>query len=135
MISLSPLPLFLLPSLSPFLPPPPLRLSLEDTVKLHSGPVRNSYMEQSFHGLNPILNLPVHLGQVEEAEFKASLTGAELQSWVDHLLSGVWSAADVCSQGPSSCPVMQRCRETGWSALSPDPKSDLGPPRGSGRIR
>uniref|UniRef100_A0A4W5L789 Xylosyltransferase C-terminal domain-containing protein n=1 Tax=Hucho hucho TaxID=62062 RepID=A0A4W5L789_9TELE len=25
----------------------------EDTVKLHSGPVRNSYMEQSFHGLNP----------------------------------------------------------------------------------
>uniref|UniRef100_A0A674D0Z6 Xylosyltransferase 1 n=1 Tax=Salmo trutta TaxID=8032 RepID=A0A674D0Z6_SALTR len=107
----------------------------EDTVKLHSGPVRNSYMEQSFHGLNPILNLPVHLGQVEEAEFKASLTGAELQSWVDHLLSGVWSAADVCSQGPSSCPVMQRCRETGWSALSPDPKSDLGPPRGNGRIR
>ncbi|XP_064866914.1 xylosyltransferase 1-like [Oncorhynchus nerka] len=107
----------------------------EDTVKLHSGPVRNSYMDQSFHGLNPILNLPVHLGQVEEAEFKASLTGAELQSWVDHLLAGVWSAADVCSQGPSSCPVMQRCRETGWSALSPDPKSDLGPPRGNGRIR
>ncbi|XP_038841435.1 xylosyltransferase 1-like [Salvelinus namaycush] len=107
----------------------------EDTVKLHSGPVRNSYMEQSFHGLNPILNLPVHLGQVEEAEFKASLTGAELQSWVDHLLAGVWSAADVCSQGPSSCPVMQRCRETGWSTLSPDPKSDLGPPRGNGRIR
>uniref|UniRef100_A0A673ZIG0 protein xylosyltransferase n=1 Tax=Salmo trutta TaxID=8032 RepID=A0A673ZIG0_SALTR len=107
----------------------PEYLSSKDTVKLHSGPVRNSYMEQSFHGLNPILNLPVHLGQVEEAEFKASLTGAELQSWVDHLLSGVWSAADVCSQGPSSCPVMQRCRETGWSALSPDPKSDLGPPQ------
>ncbi|CAB1350303.1 unnamed protein product, partial [Coregonus sp. 'balchen'] len=116
---------------------PPLTLPLrpEDTVKFHNGPVHNSYMEQSFHGLNPILNLPVHLGQVEEAEFNASLTGAELQSWVDRLLAGVWSAADVCSQGPSSCPVMQRCRETGWSALSPDLKSDLGPPRGNGRIR
>ncbi|KAK6312523.1 hypothetical protein J4Q44_G00181870 [Coregonus suidteri] len=44
----------------------------EDTVKFHNGPVHNSYMEQSFHGLNPILNLPVHLGQVEEAEFNAS---------------------------------------------------------------
>uniref|UniRef100_A0A6Q2YKG8 Xylosyltransferase 1 n=1 Tax=Esox lucius TaxID=8010 RepID=A0A6Q2YKG8_ESOLU len=107
----------------------------DDTVKFHSGPARNSYMEQSFHGLNPILNLPVHLGQVEEAELNASLTGAELQGWVDRLLAGVWSAADVCSPGPSACPVMQRCQETGWSAFSPDPKSELGPPQRNGRIR
>ncbi|KAL0992585.1 hypothetical protein UPYG_G00095350 [Umbra pygmaea] len=106
-----------------------------NTVKFHSGPARNSYMDQSFHGLNPILNLPIDLGQVEEAELNASLTGEELKSWVDLLLAGVWSAADVCSQGPSSCPIMQRCQRTGWSSLSPDPKSELGPPKHNGRIR
>ncbi|KAJ7992014.1 hypothetical protein DPEC_G00274190 [Dallia pectoralis] len=109
-------------------------ISHENTVKFHSGPLRNSYMDQSFHGLNPILNLPVHLGQVEEAELNASLTGPALQSWVDHLLAGVWSTADVCSQHHSACPVMQQCRDTGWSALSPDIKSELGPPTGNRRL-
>ncbi|NP_001165868.1 xylosyltransferase 1 [Danio rerio] len=107
----------------------------EDALKMHNGPAKNSYMEQSFHGLNPILNIPVHLGQVEAAEHNAGLTGSELERWVDSLVGDVWSAVDVCSTGPSGCPVMQTCRETVWSSLSPDPKSQLGPPKNNGRIR
>ncbi|XP_043091705.1 xylosyltransferase 1 [Puntigrus tetrazona] len=107
----------------------------EDALRTHNGPAKNSYMEQSFHGLNPILNIPVHLGQVEAAEHNAELTGSELERWVDSLVGEVWSAVDVCSTGPSGCPVMQTCRETLWSSLSPDPKSQLGPPKTNGRIR
>ncbi|KAG7491881.1 hypothetical protein MATL_G00008690 [Megalops atlanticus] len=107
----------------------------EDTLRLHNGPAKNSYMDQSFHGLNPVLNIPVHLGQVEAAKRNAGLTGAELERWVDSLVGEVWSAVDMCSTGPSACPVMQACAKTMWSSLSPDPKSQLGPPRADGRIR
>ncbi|XP_034045561.1 xylosyltransferase 1-like [Thalassophryne amazonica] len=107
----------------------------EEALRLHSGPARNSYMEQSFHGLNPVLRLPVSLGAVEEAEASASLTGAPLRRWLDRLLEGHWSAADVCSVAPSACPIMQRCYLTAWSSFSPDPKSELMPPREDGRIR
>ncbi|KAK1877276.1 Xylosyltransferase 1 [Dissostichus eleginoides] len=107
----------------------------EDTLRLHSGPPKNSYMEQSFHGLNPVLRLPVSLGAVEEAEANAGLTGEPLRRWLDRLLEGHWSAADVCSMGPSVCPIMQRCKLTPWSSASPDPKSELIPPREDGRIR
>ncbi|KAG9263843.1 xylosyltransferase 1-like [Astyanax mexicanus] len=112
-----------------------LPIRQEDALKMHNGPAKNSYMEQSFHGLNPILNIPVHLGEVEAAEHNAGLTGAKLERWVDGLVGDVWSAVDVCSTAPSGCPVMQTCRETSWSSLSPDPKSQLGSPRANGRIR
>lgn len=102
---------------------------------MHNGPAKNSYMEQSFHGLNPILNIPVHLGQVEEAEHNAGLTGMRLERWVDSLVGEVWAAADICSVTPSGCPVLQSCRDTAWSSLSPDPKSQLGPPKANGTIR
>ncbi|KAI7803608.1 xylosyltransferase 1 [Triplophysa rosa] len=112
-----------------------LPIRQEDALRMHNGPTKNSYMEQSFHGLNPILNIPVHLGQVEAAELNAGLTGPELERWVDSLVGEVWSAVDVCAIGLSGCPVMQTCREMAWSSLSPDPKSQLGPPRANGRIR
>ncbi|CDQ79813.1 unnamed protein product [Oncorhynchus mykiss] len=112
----------------------------EDTLKLHNGPAKNSYMEQSFHGLNPVLNIPVHLGQVEQAKRNAALTGPALEHWVDGLVGAMWEAGDVCSTsmtgGPgTSCPVMQTCAKTPWSSLSPDPKSQLVPPHADGRIR
>ncbi|XP_035471667.2 xylosyltransferase 1-like [Scophthalmus maximus] len=108
----------------------------DDGLRLHGGPARNSYMEQSFHGLNPVLRLPVSLGAVEEAEANAGLTGAPLRHWLDRLLEGHWSASDVCSTGPSACPVMQRCRLTVWSSASPDPKSEASATPGEdGRIR
>ncbi|KAG7263234.1 hypothetical protein CRUP_001503 [Coryphaenoides rupestris] len=108
----------------------------EDTLKLHNGPDKSSYMEQSFHGLNPVLNAPVSLAQVEQAGRNAGLTGAPLDRWVDGLAGALWEAADLCAVGPSACPVMQACAKTPWSSLSPDPKSQLVvPPRADGRIR
>ncbi|TKS69144.1 Xylosyltransferase 1 [Collichthys lucidus] len=106
----------------------------EDTLKLHNGPAKNSYMEQSFHGLNPVLNIPVSLGYVEQAKRNAALTGPELERWSDSLVGELWEAADVCAVGPTACPVMQACPKNPWSSLSPDPKSHLGAPRADGRI-
>uniref|UniRef100_A0AAX7UJH0 Xylosyltransferase 1 n=1 Tax=Astatotilapia calliptera TaxID=8154 RepID=A0AAX7UJH0_ASTCA len=107
----------------------------EDTLKLHNGPAKNSYMEQSFHGLNPVLNIPVSLSYVEQAKRNAALTGPELERWIDSLVGKLWEAADVCAVGPTACPVMQACPKSPWSSMSPDPKSQLGAPRANGRIR
>ncbi|KAK5926968.1 hypothetical protein CgunFtcFv8_022499 [Champsocephalus gunnari] len=107
----------------------------EDTLKLHNGPTKNSYMEQSFHGLNPVLNIPVSLGFVEQAKRNAALTGPELERWSDNLVGEMWEAADVCAMGPTACPVMQACPKNPWSSLSPDPKSHMGVAREDGRIR
>ncbi|XP_061555589.1 xylosyltransferase 1-like isoform X1 [Phycodurus eques] len=110
-------------------------ITREEASRVHGGPARNSYMEQSFHGLNPVLRLPVSLGAVEEAEANAGLTGAPLRLWLDRVLAGFWAAADVCAVGPAVCPVLPRCRRTAWSSYSPDPKSQIGPARPDGRIR
>uniref|UniRef100_A0A8C0H7C8 Xylosyltransferase 1 n=1 Tax=Chelonoidis abingdonii TaxID=106734 RepID=A0A8C0H7C8_CHEAB len=107
----------------------------EESMKLHNGPPKNAYMEQSFQGLNPVLNIPIKAAQVDQAKKNAALIGTKLENWVDTLVSSIWSAVDVCSTGPTSCPVMQACSQTAWSSLSPDPKSELGPVKPDGRLR
>lgn len=107
----------------------------EEAIKLHSGPPKNAYMEQSFQGLNPVLNLPVSAARADQAKRNAGLVGARLDAWVDSLVSSVWSAVDICSVGPTACPVLQGCAQTAWSSLSPDPKSELGPVKPDGRLR
>lgn len=111
------------------------RMSADDALKFHNGPAKNSYMEQSFHGLNPVLNVPVSLGYVEQAKRNAALTGQQLEHWADGLVGELWEAADICAAGPTACPVMQACPKNPWSSMSPDPKSHLGPPRADGHIR
>ncbi|XP_077412937.1 xylosyltransferase 1-like isoform X1 [Vanacampus margaritifer] len=112
-------------------------ITQEEARRAHGGPAGRSYMEQSFHGLNPVLRLPLSLGAVEEAEANAGLTGAPLSRWLDRLLASFWSAAGVCAAGPdpAACHVLPRCRRTAWSSDSPDPKSQVGPARPDGRIR
>nr|AAH73559.1 MGC82842 protein [Xenopus laevis] len=107
----------------------------EELAKFHGGPPKNAYMEQSFQGLNPVLNIPINTVQVEEARKNAALLGANLENLVDNLTSSMWSAVDICTTGPSSCPVMQSCAQTAWSSLSPDPKSELGLVKHDGRLR
>ncbi|XP_067162646.1 xylosyltransferase 1 [Apteryx mantelli] len=107
----------------------------EEAMKYHNGPPRNAYMEQSFQGLNPVLNIPISAAQLDQARRNAALVGTKLESWVDSLVGSAWSAVDVCSSGATSCPVMQACSQTAWSSLSPDPKSELGPVKPDGRLR
>eukprot|EP00062_Callorhinchus_milii_P009122 gi/632952731/ref/XP_007892011.1/ PREDICTED: xylosyltransferase 1 [Callorhinchus milii] len=107
----------------------------EEALKLHSGPPKNAYMEQSFQALNNALNIHINPGQVEEAKHKAGLTGSQLENWVDSMVNSLWSAVDICASGPTSCPVTQTCSQTTWSSLSPDPKSELGPVKPDGRLR
>ncbi|XP_077305060.1 xylosyltransferase 1 [Lithobates pipiens] len=107
----------------------------DEVGKFHGGPLKKAYMEQSFQGLNPVLNIPINSMQVEQAKKNAGLIGSKLESWVDSLASNIWSAVDICTTGPSSCPVMQSCSQTAWSSLSPDPKSELGLVKPDGRLR
>uniref|UniRef100_A0A481CHM8 Xylosyltransferase 1 n=3 Tax=Sus scrofa TaxID=9823 RepID=A0A481CHM8_PIG len=110
-------------------------IKAEEALKLHSGPLRNAYMEQSFQSLNPVLSLPISPAQVEQARRNAASTGATLERWLDSLVGGVWTAMDICATGPTACPVMQTCSQTAWSSFSPDPKSELGPVKPDGRLR
>ncbi|XP_043945087.1 xylosyltransferase 1 [Protopterus annectens] len=107
----------------------------DEVMKLHGGPPKNAYMEQSFQGLNPVLNIPTKAEQLEQSKRNAALTGTHLEKWVDTLVNSAWSAVDICSAGPTSCPVMQSCSQTAWSTFSPDPKSELGTIRTDGRLR
>ncbi|XP_053550711.1 xylosyltransferase 1 [Bombina bombina] len=107
----------------------------EELAKFHGGPPKNAYMEQSFQGLNPILNIPINTVLAEHAKKNAALSGTNLEKWVDSLASNMWSAVDICTTGLSSCPVMQACAQTAWSSLSPDPKSELGLIKYDGRLR
>ncbi|KAJ1096997.1 hypothetical protein NDU88_002127 [Pleurodeles waltl] len=107
----------------------------EETAKFHGGPPKNAYMEQSFQGLNPVLNIPINAAQVEQSRKNAALIGMKLENWVDSLTNSLWSAVDICATGPTSCPVMQSCSQTAWSSLSPDPKSDMGLVKADGRLR
>ncbi|KAI5762104.1 XYLT1 [Gulo gulo luscus] len=107
----------------------------EEALKLHNGPPRSAYMEQSFQSLNPVLSLPISPAQVEQARRNAASTGAGLERWLDSLVGGMWTAMDVCTTGPTACPVMQTCSQTAWSSFSPDPKSELGAVKPDGRLR
>uniref|UniRef100_A0A8C9NZW8 Xylosyltransferase 1 n=1 Tax=Spermophilus dauricus TaxID=99837 RepID=A0A8C9NZW8_SPEDA len=46
----------------------------EEALKLHNGPPRSAYMEQSFQSLNPVLSLPISPAQVEQAARHAAST-------------------------------------------------------------
>ncbi|XP_060696918.1 xylosyltransferase 1 [Hemiscyllium ocellatum] len=106
-----------------------------EALKLHSGPSKNAYMEQSFQGLRNTLNIHSTPKQVEQAKHNAALTGSQLESWVDPMVTSLWSAVDICASGPTSCPIMHTCSQTTWSSESPDPKSELGPVKANGRLR
>ncbi|NP_071631.1 xylosyltransferase 1 precursor [Rattus norvegicus] len=107
----------------------------EEALKLHNGPPRSAYMEQSFQSLNPVLSLHINPAQVEQARKNAAFTGTALEAWLDSLVGGTWTAMDVCATGPTACPVMQTCSQTAWSSFSPDPKSELGAVKPDGRLR
>ncbi|KAL4836028.1 hypothetical protein H8958_010469 [Nasalis larvatus] len=107
----------------------------EEALKLHNGPHRNAYMEQSFQSLNPVLSLPISPAQVEQARRNAASAGTVLEGWLDSLVGGMWTAMDICATGPTACRVMQICSQTAWSSFSPDPKSELGAVKPDGRLR
>lgn len=112
-----------------------LPLLSEETLKLHSGPPRSAYMEQSFQSLNPVLGLPISPTQLEQARRNAAATGPALERWLDSLVGSMWTPMDICTTGPTACPVMQSCSQTAWSSFSPDPKSELGAVKPDGRLR
>ncbi|KFO20671.1 Xylosyltransferase 1 [Fukomys damarensis] len=107
----------------------------EEALRLHNGPLRSAYMEQSFQSLNPVLSLPIVPAQVEQARRNAASTGTALENWLDSLVGRMWTAMDICATGPTACPVMQACSQTAWSSFSPDPKSELGAVKPDGRLR
>ncbi|XP_028935960.1 xylosyltransferase 2 [Ornithorhynchus anatinus] len=112
-----------------------LPLRKDDGSWLHAGPPNGEYMEQSFQGLNGVLNLPRPGPAEEAARRRAELAGPALEDWTDSSLGGFWSVAGVCGPDVSGCPALEPCSRTRWSSLSPDPKSELGPVKADGRLR
>ncbi|XP_020507246.2 xylosyltransferase 2 [Labrus bergylta] len=104
---------------------------------LHAGPPGNLYLEQSFQTLSSVLKLPPQAAALQEAQQRAQLVGQSLEAWVDSSVRTYWVTGDVCSTqtSSSSCPAVGPCSKTSWSALSPDPKSELGAVKSDGRIR
>ena len=71
-------------------------------------------------------------------EWKSNVakSGRRLEEWVDTLVGEFWSVVNVCQgNGDSGCGSLVSCDHTNWSALSPDPKSELGRIQPNGRIR
>ncbi|CAL8274866.1 unnamed protein product [Lota lota] len=106
---------------------------------LHAGPPGNLYLDQDFQQLSSVLKLPPQEPALQEAQRRAQLVGQPLEAWVDASVGAFWLTGDLCttsSASPSSpCPALAPCTKTSWSALSPDPKSELGPVKSDGRIR
>ncbi|XP_048411257.1 xylosyltransferase 2 isoform X2 [Stegostoma tigrinum] len=102
---------------------------------LHAGPPNNEYMDQSFQHLNGILNLPPSDIAIKEAFRNSHLVGKPLELWVYESIGKFWSATNTCTVEPSPCPLLPPCQKTIWSSLSDDPKSELGPVKGDGRLR
>nr|XP_040046537.1 xylosyltransferase 2 isoform X2 [Gasterosteus aculeatus aculeatus] len=102
---------------------------------LHAGPTKNLYLEQNFQQLSAVLKLPPPESAMQEAQRRAQLVGRPLEAWVDSSVGAFWVTGGLCATESSSCPAVGPCRETSWSSLSPDPKSELGPVKSDGRIR
>ena len=63
-------------------------------------------------------------------------SGKKLEDWIDALVGEFWSVVNVCrSDDSSGCGSLAYCDRTNWSALSPDPKSELGRIQPNGHIR
>ena len=79
--------------------------------------------------------------QLEEWKQNVLSQGEQLKDFVDSLVGRFWRIAGLCVQLPPEVAVpcrssgVVRCRESPWSTLSPDPKSELGPVHENGRIR
>lgn len=102
---------------------------------LHTGPPGNLYMEQSFQQLHEVLKLPPREQAMEQAQHNALLVGKSLEDWVDESVGAFWVSGGVCTTLPSACSSLGLCRQSSWSSLSPDPKSELGTVKSNGRIR
>ncbi|KAM4635806.1 xylosyltransferase 2 [Polymixia lowei] len=110
-------------------------LRKEEDSWLHAGPPGNLYLEQDFQQLSSVLKLPPQQPAMQEAQRRAQLVGKPLEAWVDSSVGAFWVTGDLCVTQTSPCPALGPCIKSSWSALSPDPKSELGPVKGDGRIR
>lgn len=66
---------------------------------------------------------------------RALSTKNQLDTWIEELVTNFWRIEAVCSTAAGQCRSLVNCRETSWSTLSPDPKSELGPVLSNGRLR
>ena len=81
-------------------------------------------------------------GQLEEWKRNVLSQGEQLENFVDSLVGRFWRIAGLCVQLSPEVAVpcasssgVTRCKDSHWSPLSPDPKSELGPVQEDGRIR
>ena len=80
-------------------------------------------------------------GQLEEWRQNVLSEGEQLEAFIDSLVDKFWSVSGLCIHLPPEAAVpcrstsVAQCRESSWSTLSPDVKSELGPVHEDGRLR
>lgn len=96
----------------------------------------------SFNAVRTIA--PPHNTEFSSWMRNVSKSGAELEAWVDELVGQYWTIDGYCGLGAGApgdmgggggCGWMPDCASSGWSTLSPDPKSELGKIQSNGRLR
>lgn len=79
--------------------------------------------------------------QLEKWKQNVLSKGEQLEAFVDSLVEKFWSISGLCIQLPAEAAVpcsstgVTRCRESSWSTLSADLKSELGLIHEDGRLR
>uniref|UniRef100_UPI00358FF475 xylosyltransferase 1-like isoform X2 n=1 Tax=Myxine glutinosa TaxID=7769 RepID=UPI00358FF475 len=116
----------------------------DEASKAHGGPPNNVYSDANFASLASVLALPPSSSLQMAAHHRAKLTGPSLAAWVEEAASELWSPVETCEVVPwtsardsraSACSLLPACQHVTWSSLSPDPKSELGAIKVSGRLR
>lgn len=108
----------------------------QDAMASNNGPPGGIYNAKDF-----LIEFDREANNTEAVATKAAenarKSGHELSYWVDSLVSDFWTVEGMCAMqgGIPGCSEIVPCELTNWSSRSPDPKSEIGRVKPSGRLR
>ncbi|XP_065659775.1 xylosyltransferase 1 isoform X2 [Hydra vulgaris] len=109
---------------------------LEDVIASNNGPPAGLYSSDFVIEFDRDANNT--LERVKEFSEKATSTSFELENWIDKNILNHWDLEAICSLNNipfKTCGNIDLCSGTTWSSKSPDPKSEIGKIKPSGRLR
>lgn len=108
---------------------------LKDVVSLNNGPPAGLYSNDFVIEFDREANDTQN--KVRAFGTSSVSTGTALENWVDTQVLNHWTFQGVCIRDNSfdACGVVPTCKQSGWSSLSPDPKSEIGFIRSNGGLR
>lgn len=101
-------------------------LTAEQVGGLHNGP-EGMYSHTNYSQLSQAVGVKDSKELYNNSVINGKKFGAELEKWIDSLTMEFWSVQDACTTEAllQGCPPLEICKDTKWSSLSPDPKTEL----------